>query len=262
VLFADNHSMDNPGSRLELGWDNGTRERIGMTTAVEQAADGVVITDVNGIIQFVNAAFTAMTGYSSPEVVGQTPRILQSGQYTAAFYEAMWSTIRSGQVWDGKLINRRKDGTFYTEETRIAIIRGPKGETEGYVAIMRDVTERNNAEEPPLLLSTIAESSEDAIIACLPDGTIITWSHGAETVLGHTSSESLGKHVSFVVPPGQRSILVSINSRTLQRKCVSRRDVVALHKDGRRVHVSVMVWPICDSLGNVTAISMIARDVS
>ena len=72
-----------------------------MLTAVEQAADGIVVTDTQGKIQFVNPAFTAMTGYSSLESVGQSPRILKSGLQRLAFYENLWFTIRSGRVWEG-----------------------------------------------------------------------------------------------------------------------------------------------------------------
>ena len=103
--------------------ESGIIERAGLVAAVEQAADGIVITDTDGKIQYVNPAFTAMTGYTSEEAVGQHTRILKSGRQPAAFYEELWNTIRSGRVWHGELINRRKDGTFYTEEMRITPVR-------------------------------------------------------------------------------------------------------------------------------------------
>src|ERR1039457_6882756 len=92
--------------------------RAGLAMAVQQAADSVVITDAAGNIQYVNPAFTAMTGYSCEEITGQNPRFLKSGRVPAKIYEELWATIRSGQVWRGDMINRRKDGTFYTEEMR------------------------------------------------------------------------------------------------------------------------------------------------
>ncbi len=78
----------------------------------EQAADGIVITDIHANIQFANPAFTAMTGYSCEEAVGQNPRLLKSERNSAALYKQLWSTISSGRVWHGEVINRRKDGTF------------------------------------------------------------------------------------------------------------------------------------------------------
>ena len=121
-------------------------DRASLVTAVKQAADGIVITDIEGQIQFVNPAFTAMTGYSSQEVLGQTPRVLKSGSQPAEMYEELWRMIRSGQVWQGVLINRRKDGTLYDEEMRIAPVRDALGEITGFIAIKRDVTERKRAE--------------------------------------------------------------------------------------------------------------------
>ena len=83
-----------------------------------------------------------MTGYTREEAVGQRPSILKSGRQPAAFYESLWTTIRGGRVWQGELVNRRKDGTFYDEEMRIAPVADPNGEVAGYIAIKRDVTGR------------------------------------------------------------------------------------------------------------------------
>src|ERR1022692_1826857 len=88
--------------------ENSMVERAGLVAAVEQAADGIVITDRDGKIQYVNPAFTTMTGYTREEAVGQNPRILKSGRQSAAFYQQLWNTITSGQVWHGDVINRRK----------------------------------------------------------------------------------------------------------------------------------------------------------
>ena len=123
-------------------------ERAGLAAAVEQAADSIVITDTEGRIQYVNPAFTAMTGYTSAEAVGQYPRTLKSGQHPTAFYRDLWGTISSGRVWQGELINRRKDGTLYHEEMQITPVHGSKGEITSYIAIKRDVTERRKASSP------------------------------------------------------------------------------------------------------------------
>ena len=98
-----------------------------LVAAVEHASDGVVITDAAGTIVYVNPAFTALTGYTSEESVGQNPRILKSGKNSDAFYKELWKTIRSGYVWHGELINKRKDGTTYCEEMRLAPINDANG---------------------------------------------------------------------------------------------------------------------------------------
>ena len=88
------------------------------TTALDAAANAVMITDHNGTIQSVNPAFTALTGYTAQEAVGQNPRVLKSGNHDEAFYRNLWQTISSGRVWRGELTNRRKDGSLYTEPNR------------------------------------------------------------------------------------------------------------------------------------------------
>jgi len=84
-----------------------------LSSAIEQAGELILITDKHGVIEYVNPSFTRITGYSPEEAIGQTPRILNSGNQDAAFYEAMWKTITSGKVWNGKVIDRKKDGSFY-----------------------------------------------------------------------------------------------------------------------------------------------------
>jgi len=148
--------------------------RDGLLEAVEHSSSGVVITDTGGTIRFVNPAFTTITGYLSNEVVGQTTAIFKSGQQSAEFYEGLWGTIRCGQVWQGELINRRKDGSFYSEEMKISPIRDPQGEIEGFVAIKRDLSGWQAAEEARQFLIAMVDCSEDAIVAFSLTGTILT----------------------------------------------------------------------------------------
>ena len=122
-------------------------ENTRLATAIAQAANGIVITDTQGVIQYVNPAFTQMTGYSAMEAIGQNPRVLKSGRQGGAYYAELWQTIRRGQVWHGELINRRKDGTLYTEGMTIAPVRDSSGVITNFVAIKQDVTERQRAEE-------------------------------------------------------------------------------------------------------------------
>ena len=117
------------------------------TTALDAAANAIVITDHNGTIQSVNPAFTALTGYTAQEAVGQNPRILKSGKQDEAFYRNLWQTISSGQVWSGELTNRRKDGSLYDEEMTITPLRNADGGVARYIAIKQDITERKRAEE-------------------------------------------------------------------------------------------------------------------
>jgi len=115
--------------------------------ALEAAANGIIITDSHGNIQWVNKAFSALTGYSQKEVIGQTPRLLESGKHGPLFYKELWETILAGQIWQGELINRRKDGTLYTEEQTISPVYDKHGKIIRFIAIMQDITERQQIEE-------------------------------------------------------------------------------------------------------------------
>ncbi len=117
------------------------------TTALQVAANGIVITDKNGVIQWVNDAFTRLTGYEHDEVIGKTPSILKSGKHEAAFYQDIWQTITSKRIWHGELINRRKNGNFYNEEQTISPVYDERGEVTHFIAIKQDITERQQTEE-------------------------------------------------------------------------------------------------------------------
>ncbi len=112
-----------------------------LATAVEQAAEAIVITDASGNIQYMNPAFERITGHTRKEVIGRNPRLLKSGKHDAIFYENMWETITRGEVWTGRLINKKKDGSLYHEESTISPVRDSGGKIINFVAVKRDITE-------------------------------------------------------------------------------------------------------------------------
>jgi len=117
------------------------------TTALQSAANAIVLTDASGDISWVNAAFTTMTGYTADEAIGQNPRILKSGIHPHSFYEAMWETLRRGHIWRGEVVNRRKDSKLYTEEMTITPVCDDRGDITHFIAIKQDVTQRRLVEE-------------------------------------------------------------------------------------------------------------------
>ena len=121
------------------------RERL--MTAIEQAAEAIIMTDSAGIIQYVNPAFASITGYSREEALGQNPRILKSGAQGAAFYRELWAAISSGHIWEGCMLNKRKDQSSYTQEMTISPVYGTSGEIVNYVAVSRDITRHLELEQ-------------------------------------------------------------------------------------------------------------------
>ncbi len=122
--------------------------------AVEFSGSGVVITNVKGEIEYVNPAFSRMTGYSAEEVLGKTPRILKSGKHPPEFYADLWQTILRGEVWRGEMTNRKKDGSLYWEQQTIAPVRDGRGRITHFVAVKEDVTERKRTEQELKRLAT------------------------------------------------------------------------------------------------------------
>ncbi len=115
-------------------------EQRRLATTIENTNDSIMITDLNGCIEYVNPAFSRISGYTKEEVIGQNPRILKSGQHNESFYKEMWFTLLKGHVWEGRLINRKKDGRLFTEFASITPVKNSAGEISNFVAVKRDIT--------------------------------------------------------------------------------------------------------------------------
>ncbi len=119
---------------------------VQLSRAVEQTADMVLITDRNGLIEYVNPAFESLTGYGRGELAGKTPNILKSGQHGPGFYEALWKRILAGNTFHAVFANRKKNGEIYYEDKTISPIVDGKGTITHFVSAGRDITERKRAE--------------------------------------------------------------------------------------------------------------------
>jgi two-component system cell cycle sensor histidine kinase/response regulator CckA len=117
-----------------------------LTLAVDQSPASVFITDPHGTIQYVNARFTQITGYSAAEAIGKTPRILKSGSTPPEYYQRLWKTIRAGDTWRSEIQNRRKSGEVYWDSVAISPIRDQRGEIAHFLSVQEDVTEKKLAD--------------------------------------------------------------------------------------------------------------------
>lgn len=123
-----------------------TNSLLKLSLAVEQSPNSIVITDLEGNIEYVNSMFTTVTGYSMQEVLGQNPSILKSDETPQATYDDMWAHLTCGDIWHGELINRRKDQSIYIESATISPVKQSDGKITNYVAIKEDITDRKNTE--------------------------------------------------------------------------------------------------------------------
>ena len=148
--------------------------------AIEQTGEVIVMTDDRGIIQFVNQAFERTTGYKRKEAVGQNICILKSGEQGKLFYRDLWDTISSGKTWVGRMINKRKDGTLYTEGMTISPVSDASGRIVDYVAIKRNITENLR------LAAQYQQTQKMEAIGRLADGVAHDFNNMLGVIIGYT----------------------------------------------------------------------------
>jgi len=168
--------------------------------ALKAAANSIVITNRNGTIAWTNTAFSASTGYSADEVVGQNPRLLKSGKHDKSFYETLWQTILAGQVWRGEMLNQRKDKSFYPEEMTITPVSLRKNEITHFVAVKQDISERKRKEQALLEAEenyrALFENSVVGIFQHDPDGRPMNINSAFARIHGFDSAEQLLAEIS------------------------------------------------------------------
>lgn len=142
VVFRDITNKKERDTRIQI-----------LTNAVEQTADSIIITDRGGIIEYVNPAFESTTGYTRKELHGLTPKILNSGVHDHTFYENLWATILSGNVFRDTMANRKKNGEIFYAEQTITPMWGPSGAITHFVTVIKDVTEQKKLQEQQFQMS-------------------------------------------------------------------------------------------------------------
>lgn len=180
------------------------RELEQFREAVDETAHAIYITDADGTIEYVNPAFEAITGYREPEVLGRTPRILQSGEYDEGFYERLWEKIQSGERFEAEMIDQSADGDRLVLHQTITPITDEDGTVRKFVAVAQDVTERNAyeqaLEETQRELRQIIDLVPDLIFVKNRDGEFVLANETTAEVFGTAVEEIEGKRESAVIP--------------------------------------------------------------
>jgi len=242
--------------------------------ALEAVANGVVITDAQGTILWVNAAFTRMTGYTSAEAIGQNPRLLKSGEHPPAFYQDLWSTIASGKSWTGEMTNRRKDGSVYVEEQTITPVLNAGGNPAYFIAVKHDRTLRRQAdnalrrsEERYRLL---AENISD-VIGLYDLGTNAVYvSPSVQQLRGYTPAEMIARPMMDQLAPGSRDLAMRVFQEEMEMERSGRADPArsrtvefeVLCKDGTTVWTESKLTAVRDSSGSLTGFVAVSRDIT
>jgi two-component system cell cycle sensor histidine kinase/response regulator CckA len=232
-------------------------------TALEAAANPIIISRRDGTIVWANKAFEELSGYTRDEALGQSTRLLKAGQQSPSFYKNMWETILSGQRWRGELVNRRKDGSFYEEEMTITPVQNVTGDITHFIAIKLDITERKRAGERICRLAQAVENSAELIAIGDPDGRISFANQALLQATGYEEREIVGEFLGETLisrhnPPGlDEEIRVrTISAGGWRGECLHRR------KDDTDFPIYLSTGQIKDSEGLVIGIFGIAQDIT
>lgn len=155
-------------------------ERERLMAAVEQSGDAIVVTDINGVIQYVNPAFQKVTGYTWDEAIHRNPSLLKSGRQDKTFYQNLWETVSSGQTWSGRMVNKKKDGSLYTEDATISPVFDSSGKIINFVAVKKDVTEHLR------LSAQVQQAQKLESIGTLAGGIAHDFNNILTSVIGYT----------------------------------------------------------------------------
>ncbi|KIL99612.1 Phytochrome two-component sensor histidine kinase Cyanobacterial phytochrome B [Paramagnetospirillum magnetotacticum MS-1] len=259
-----------------------TEERNRLFLAIEQSPASVIIADRNGLIEYVNPAFTRTTGYSAEEAIGQNPRFLKSGATTDEEYKAMWDQITAGHPWSGLFHNVRKNGEMYWERAHISPLVNAEGWISHYLAVKEDITTSMEAEESIRRLNRqlqdiLAACSEVAIIATDPDGVITLFNRGAENMLGYEAQSLVHKetparfHLAAEVEARGRELADELGIpisgfrvfvEKAGREGHDRREWTYVRSDGRHLTVSLITTPVYAEDNRIVGYLGVAQDIS
>ncbi|MCH8304286.1 MAG: PAS domain S-box protein [Candidatus Marinimicrobia bacterium] len=201
---------------------------------VEQTADLVLVTDRDGVIEYINPAFTEFTGYEPEEIIGKKPNILKSGEHDQEFYEKLWEPILAGRSFMGELINKKKNGQLYIEEKTITPLKDSGGRITHFVSTAKDITGRKQADEElkkyrdhledlieertKTLAESLSETEEardqiDGILKSVADGLVVTDLNNRVIMMNRAAEDLFGVRFSEVA---NRSIDFAIKDKTLR----------------------------------------------
>ncbi len=165
-----------------------------LSRAVEQSPNTIVITDSEGIIEYVNPQFSRISGYESQEAIGNAMRIHQSGMTADPVYEDLWRTIKSGQMWRGDLLNKTKRGTLYWEDVCISPIFDENGRITNFLSEQINITARKQAEEQIHLFEKVFVNANEAILISDANNNVLAVNPAFTAISGYTAEEVLGRN--------------------------------------------------------------------
>ncbi|PIQ26316.1 hypothetical protein COW36_15000 [bacterium (Candidatus Blackallbacteria) CG17_big_fil_post_rev_8_21_14_2_50_48_46] len=223
----------------------------------------LLVTDTSGTIQYANPAFEKMTGYALTEILGKNPRIFQSGLTDQTIYQKLWEYLERGDLWQGELLNRKKNGQLYWEWAFIVPIKDAQGRSSHYLAVKQEITERKRLESEWRYQAILLNSLSDAVLSVDLEMTVLSWNQAAEQLYGWSSDEAIGQNWLELQPncvftgTSRDDVLQAV----LKAGAWSGR-VTQAHRMGAEIPVLVTCSQLQNSQGEVVGLVIINRDLS
>jgi PAS domain S-box-containing protein len=234
-----------------------------MRRVIEQSASAMMITDPSGGIDYVNPKFLELTGYTDAELLGQNPRILQSGNMSPAHYQAMWDALLSSGEWQGEVQNKNKQGQDYWVFESISAIKNSAGEVTHFLAVAEDISHRKEVEsaliESEQRFRQMADLSGEWLWEQDPEGYYLYSSSAVKQILGFSQEQIIGKHYTELLTAQDKQALTaySTNQHAFNALVNHYR-----HKDGHLVLTESNGLPIRDAQGKLLKWRGIDRDIT
>ncbi len=269
--WRDANIISLPNGELALVYNDISLQRqveseiIKLSQAVKQSPTIIMITDKDGLIEYVNPKFTEVTGYDAREIIRQNPRVLSSGLTKKSVYQSLWETVKGGKTWRGEFINRRKNGKTYTEGASITPIRNNSGQITHYLAIKQDISQKKMTETrlkaSEERFRTLFEESQDMIYIASPDGTILNINSAGVEALGYTDKQTLLKEnlKNHYLDKSLWDNKIDILRYTKGMKDL---ETVMYRRDGTAMHVTESINAVYDADKDLVALRGTIRDVS
>ena len=223
--------------------------------------DAILVRDAADRITFWNKGATDIYGFSREEAIGRVSHDLFRTEFPEPMESIKEKLLRDGR-WAGELRHTCATGAVKIVSTHWVVERDASGNIRSVLESNRDITEAKRAEEAQSRLAAIVESSDDGIVSKGLDGIITSWNKAAERMFGYTASESIGQHITLIIPPDRQHEENNILARIGRGERIDHFQTVRRRKDGTLLDVSVTISPVRDSSGRVIGASKVARDIT
>jgi PAS domain S-box-containing protein len=238
-------------------------EIVKFKLGIDESADAVFMTDINGVITYVNPSFEKIYGFTSQEAIGQTPRILKSGMMSADYYKNLWDNLLSKQtVSSDEIINKKKNGEIISISETSSPILDEKGEILGFLSVHHDITERKKAEEEIRKFKLGIDQSTDAVFITDVTGTITYVNPGFKKIYGYSPEEAIG-NTPRIIKSGilgtetyQQFWSTLLNKQTVSGELVNKA------RNGKLVSISGTNSPIMDEDGKILGFLAVHHDIT